>query len=103
MRVVRRAPKPKHQTVSVRELMARSVVTIDPRDSLIAAAAQMRTSRVGSLIVLAGAEISGIFTERDLLRAIADGRDPATTHVSQYMTQNPRTIEADPDQHRAIG
>ena len=95
MRVVRRAPKPKHQTVSVRELMAHSVVTIDPRDSLIAAAAQMRTSRVGSLIVLAGAEITGIFTERDLLRAIADGRDPATTHVSQYMTQNPRTVEAD--------
>ena len=29
------------------------------------------------------------------MRAIADGRDPAATHVSQYMTHSPRTIEAD--------
>ena len=75
--------------------MAHDVVTVDPRESLTDAAAQMRTGRVGSLIVLAGGEITGIITERDLLRAIADGLDPATTHVSQYMSQSPHTVEAD--------
>lgn len=95
MRVARRAGTRAVQIVSVRDLMAHNVVTVDPRESLTDAAAQMRTSRVGSLVVLAGAEITGIITERDLLRAIADGRDPATTHVSQYMSQSPRTVEAD--------
>ena len=28
------------------------------------------------------------------MRAIADGRDPGATHVSQYMTHDPMTIEA---------
>jgi len=55
----------------------------------------MRSGRVGSLIAIAGLEITGIITEHDLMRAIGDGRDPALTHVSQYMTQSPRTVEAD--------
>lgn len=80
--------------MTVGDLMARSMVTVDPRESLTGAAAQMRASRVGSLVVLAGGEITGIITERDLMRAIADGREPGATHVSQYMTQSPRTVEA---------
>ena len=79
---------------TVRELMAKSIVCGDPRGSLVDAAATMRANRISALAVLDGKTIVGIVTERDLLRAIADGRNPAATHISQYMTHSPRTIEA---------
>ena len=74
--------------------MSRSIVSGDPRQSLVDAAEAMREHRVSALAVLDGESICGIITERDLLRAIADGRGPRTTHVSQYMTHSPHTIEA---------
>jgi CBS domain-containing protein len=78
---------------TVRELMAKSIVCGDPRRSLVDAAATMRANRISALAVLDGQTIVGIVTERDLLRAIADGRNPEATHISQYMTHSPRTIE----------
>jgi CBS domain-containing protein len=93
MRVVRRVDHPATST-TVRELVRKSTVCADPRQSLVEAAAQMRVHRTSALAVLDGEAIAGIVTERDLMRAIADGRDPAATHVSQYMTHDPRTIEA---------
>ena len=93
MKIVRRIANPLAKT-TVRELMAKSIVCGDPRQSLTEAAAQMRASRISALAVLDGKVIVGIITERDLLRAIADGRIPEATHISQYMTHSPRTIEA---------
>jgi CBS domain-containing protein len=93
MKVVRHASAVEAET-TVRELMARSVVSGDPRETLVEAAARMRAHRVGALAVLDGDAIVGIITERDLLRAIADHHDPGAVHVSQYMTHSPRTIEA---------
>lgn len=74
--------------------MAKSVVPGDPRGSLVDAAALMRSHRISALAVLDGDSIVGIVTERDMLRAIADGRNPAATHISQYMTHSPITIDA---------
>jgi CBS domain-containing protein len=93
MKVMRRVADPLSKA-TVRELMAKSVMCGDPRQSLTEAAAQMRANRVSALAVLDGKAIVGIITERDLLRAIADGLVPEATHVSQYMTHSPRTIEA---------
>lgn len=93
MKVVRHGKAVATQT-SVRDLMATSVVSGDPRETLVEAAARMRAHRVSALVVLDGDAIVGIITERDLLRAIADHHDPGLTHVSQYMTHSPRTIDA---------
>jgi CBS domain-containing protein len=93
MKVTRRVAHRATKT-TVRELMATSIVSGDPRQSLVEAAAKMRAHRISALAVLDGDAIVGIVTERDLLRAIADGRQPAAAHVSQYMTQSPQTIEA---------
>jgi CBS domain-containing protein len=92
MRVVRRVDHPA-TTTTVHELMAKSIVSGDPRQSLVDAAAQMRAHRISALAVLDGEAIAGIITEKDLLHAIADGRDPGATHISQYMTHSPRPIE----------
>jgi CBS domain-containing protein len=93
MRVVRRVIHPV-STSTVRDLMSRSIVRGDPRHSLVEAAAEMRAHRISALVVLNDSAIIGIITERDLLRAIADGRDPGTTHVSQYMTHDPQTVDS---------
>lgn len=93
MRVVRRVPANGSGTC-VRDLMAKSIVIGDPRQTLVEAAAHMRARRTSALAVLDDQSIVGIITERDLMRAVADGRDPSTTHVSQYMTHSPITVDA---------
>jgi CBS domain-containing protein len=60
------------------------------------AARLMKENRVGALLVMDGTRLAGIFTERDaLFRVIAEGRDPAKTHLHEVMTANPRTITPD--------
>lgn len=94
MKVVRRVEHPAAST-TVRELMGKSTVCTGPRQSLVEAAAEMRACQTSVLAVLDGQAIVGVITERDFMRAIADGRDPASTRVSEYMTPDPRTIDAD--------
>jgi CBS domain-containing protein len=94
MRVVRRVDHPS-TTSTVDDLMAKSVVSGHPRQSLFDAAVVMRTNHVSALAVLDGEVIVGIITERDMLRAVTDGREPQATPVSEYMTRSPLTIEAD--------
>jgi CBS domain-containing protein len=93
MKLVRKVSHPA-ATTTVGELMAKSIVSGDPRKSIVEAASQMRAHRISALALLDGSAIVGIITERDLLRAIADGRNPEATHISEYMTHSPRTIEA---------
>jgi CBS domain-containing protein len=43
-----------------------------------------------------GEKLAGIFTERDALnRVLAEGLDPAKTHLSRVMTKDPDTISSD--------
>jgi CBS domain-containing protein len=56
----------------------------------------MNRHKVGSVVVLDGARLAGIFTERDVLyRVVAAGLDPATTPITRVMTPDPKTIPAD--------
>lgn len=56
----------------------------------------MNQHKVGSVVILDGDRLAGIFTERDVLyRVVAAGLQPATTPVSQVMTANPKVISPD--------
>jgi CBS domain-containing protein len=58
------------------------------------AAEEMRRRKVGSVLVLEGGLLVGIFTERDVLwRVVAAGLDPKTTLLDKVMTRDPITIE----------
>ncbi len=70
----------------VSELMQPEVWLTFPEESLADAAIRMRDHGVGSLAVLDGDELAGILTERDLLRAMADGAAPHVTRVGTYMS-----------------
>ncbi len=71
-------------------------VTTSSDITVAAAALLMKQNRIGALLVVDGGRLAGIFTERDaLFRVVAEGRDPSATRISEVMTRNPRTIEAD--------
>ncbi len=61
------------------------LLTVSPDQTLSDAGRQMIQHGVGSAVVIAGDEPPGIITERDLLRAIADGADFNLAKVSEYM------------------
>lgn len=81
--------------MKVRALCRHEVTTADPNDSLADVASRMQYDEVGALAVFEDESLVGIVTERDLVRALADGVDPAETPVSAYMTADPVTIDED--------
>jgi CBS domain-containing protein len=53
----------------------------------------MNQHRIGAMLVMDGAKLAGIFTERDVLtRVISASLDPKVTPVSQVMSSNVLTI-----------
>jgi CBS domain-containing protein len=73
--------------MEIRDLVVRDLVTVGPTHTLAQAAKMMGAKRVGSAIVLTD-ESPGILSERDVLRAVADGADPTVATVGDYMTWN---------------
>ena len=56
----------------------------------------MRERRAGSVLVVDEQQrLTGIFTGRDAVRTLAEGKDPAATILSHVMTTNPITITPD--------
>ena len=65
----------------------REVATIQREVSVVDAAREMNQRRIGSLVVVNGAEVVGIFTERDILvRVVAESLDPNRVTVGEVMT-----------------
>ena len=74
----------------------RKVCSIQADATVLEAARYMLEQRIGALPVLRGAELVGIFSERDIMnRVVAVGRTPAYTAVSEVMTPNPRAVNLD--------
>jgi signal-transduction protein with cAMP-binding, CBS, and nucleotidyltransferase domain len=74
--------------VQVRNLMKVPVVTIEPGRSVREAAQLMQDNVIGSVVVQESGRAVGIMTERDVLRAVAEGRDVEQTTVDDLMTKN---------------
>ncbi len=81
--------------------MSRDLLTAGPDERLSEAAKRMVARGVGAVLVMDGERLAGILTERDLLKAVADGlRDDAL--VRDWMTRHPETVEAsDATEHAA--
>lgn len=63
------------------------VATTPPTATVLEAARQMNSLRIGSLVVTDDDAVIGIVSERDILtRIVAAARDPATTTVGEIMT-----------------
>ncbi|MGB4072483.1 DUF294 nucleotidyltransferase-like domain-containing protein [Pseudomonas sp.] len=85
--------------IKVRQLISRQPVYVSPHTPVQQAAQLMTEQSVSSLVIVDGSEASGamvgILTDRDLrTRVLAVGLD-STTPVSQVMSPDPITIQAD--------
>ena len=79
----------------VRDVMTEATVTDSTTDTLRSAAERVWRQQTGSLLVMEDGRLAGILTERDLLRAVALGADPATTTVDEAMTTEVFTVPPD--------
>ena len=78
--------------MEIATLINRSVVSLEPSRSLRLAAERMAEHGVGSIVVASEGEAPGIFTERNLLFALAGEADPNTSAIESYMTKNAFTL-----------
>ena len=82
---------------TVRDIMSEELVAVEPASTVAEAATLMGERHVGSALVLDGGRAAGIFTERDILRALASDFDAAHHPVADWMTHDPMTVDADTD------
>jgi CBS domain-containing protein len=83
--------------VKVRDLPPGPLLSVDPETTIADVARQMRTDDSDSVAVMSEGRLVGIITERDLVRAIADGVDPQQARADVVMTADPATVDADED------
>jgi len=82
--------------------MSRDLLTVEPDLPIVEVAKRMVAKDVGAVLVYEDGALHGILTERDVLRAVADGLDDATL-VRERMTANPETLDADDTtEHAAV-
>jgi CBS domain-containing protein len=86
----------------VSERCRRVLIVTLPEETMLGAATRMRRYDVSALPVYRRHRLVGIVTERDVVSAIADGADPATTRVADYMTDRPVTVRPDEDVEVAV-
>jgi CBS domain-containing protein len=74
---------------TVRDVMTTDLVTIEPSETVAQAATKMGRSLTGSALVLNGGELAGIFTERDIVKALGSDFD-APGQLSRAVTDQER-------------
>jgi CBS domain-containing protein len=87
----------------LRDIMTHGVSEVPPNTTLREAADRMRSLDVGLLPVCDGQKFLGVLTDRDIaIRAVAEGFDPNTTHVTEAMTPEVIYCFDDEDVQKAV-
>lgn len=81
--------------MKVREVPPRRLLSVEPQTTLAEVAKRMRQEDADSAAVMSGSRLLGIITERDLVRAIADGLNPQQAKADVIMSADPATVTAD--------
>ena len=82
--------------------MSRDLLTVEPDVHLGEVAKRMVAKDVGAVLVTEGKQLVGILTERDVLRAVAQGIEESTV-VADWMTRDPDTLDPEETtQHAAV-
>jgi CBS domain-containing protein len=80
--------------VEIRDVMSERIVTVEANATVAEAATIMGSRGTGSALVMRGEHLEGIFTERDIVRALGEHFDAAGHLVHNWMTPDPITVEA---------
>jgi CBS domain-containing protein len=74
------------ESEAVRTLVKRSLVVIDPDATLRQAAATLADDYIGVAVVSGVRAAEGVLSERDIVRALAEGADPDLERARDVMT-----------------
>jgi CBS domain-containing protein len=75
-------------------------LTLPPSASVQEACRHMHERKIGAVLITnPKGELVGIFTGRDAVRFLSEGKDPGTTSLRRVMTKNPDHL---PPRHTAI-
>jgi CBS domain-containing protein len=78
-------------------------VTVTRDASILRAVLEMNNHSAGSVLIMEGARLVGIFTERDVLtKVVAVGLDPSAHTVGEVMTTSPVTMRSDATVREAL-
>ncbi|MEJ8404159.1 CBS domain-containing protein [Brevundimonas vesicularis] len=78
-----------------------AVFSISPDLTVTQACAELEQKRVGALVVCKGDQVVGVFSERDVVKALAaDGADALDRPVADYMTA--KVIYAEPAEEMSV-
>ncbi len=80
--------------MAIGDVMRTRVVTVDAGDSARIAVLRMLEESVGSVAVVEGGKLVGIFTERDVLALAGEGTDLGAVRIGDVMTREPVTVDA---------
>jgi len=81
----------KQRTVS--DLMTPDVLTATPSETIAEVSSRMGERKVGSIVVVDDTRPVGSLTERDMINIAASGTDTSIAKISEWMTENPDTVE----------
>jgi CBS domain-containing protein len=87
---------------TVGDVMTRTLLWVEPAATVGEAATLMGERRAGSALVMEGDQLLGIFTERDIVRALGQHFDAAGHPVSEWMTADPITVPPDTPVREAL-
>jgi CBS domain-containing protein len=84
--------------MKISDIMTTNPASVGPDATLGEVATLMRQEDCGSIPVVEDGRLVGIVTDRDIVvRAIAAGKDPKRTPVSEVMSADPITIDPNGD------
>jgi CBS domain-containing protein len=91
--------------MSVGKLCVRTVHTASPDETILEAARRMAREETGSLVVLDLERLPiGILSDRDvMMRCVAEGKDPASTLVSELMSTPVASVRESMPIEEALG
>ena len=88
--------------MKVREAMSTVLLTAPGTTTIAEAASLMAQRRVGSTLVMEGRRVRGIFTERDIVKALSQDGAAIQQAIEHWMTRAPRTIGPDAPLEEAL-
>jgi CBS domain-containing protein len=88
---------------AIKDVMTRDPVSVEPHASAADAARRMRDVDSGAILVCEDQHLLGLLTDRDIvMRAVAEGRDPAQVEVGEICTADVKALSPDDDIDRAV-
>jgi CBS domain-containing protein len=74
-------------------ILSKAVIAVPRTSTVMETVRTMAGAKVGSVVVVDGDRLEGIFSERDvMMRVVLEGRDPERTTVEEVMTSPVQTI-----------